>query len=687
MTSSAPQDRPDNKQASLDQGQSATGADAANKNLQAELHETLSLMGRAKTSNAGDQTQPAKPQEFNHDGFVGALVHNAAYTGIQETTKAVTQIADQITGGNAADKVNLVSKPLAAEYKSAEWYGEQFGGAVGKLAPFLAAFAVTRGASAKMGLNATLEGAAERAAMFSRNDLILTGQSAVAGFASESIFTANQGPKRGFADFATERMKNGLIGGVDMAALTAGTIGLKNLSTTAAKDSPLLGAILRNPAAGATIAGYPIGMVSADMHAGLFEKRFATAQEREQSAYGMAVVGFGLGAIHGKVTEGSIDRVKNPTITDVLKGNAERGYQHFDNFMASINPLLMENRLAYAPAGARPPLRNMAMQATMSDLKSNVMFRDGDAAPSTSKGGGELPTLKSALHDLNLGEVADFVARDKVLKNQKVVRSLGGEGNDSPAVLELAPSKAFPDGGALKVTIPEGGWESDWGHRPFDAKLLTQVHEVELNGTGFSGTANVYVQELVDVMQRYDPALVAKFDALMEKAGMDVIDPGSGINGQMGVSRKTGRLVLIDYPSAGKPGGPDTLREIREGARGQEEEWAAEDQRIKEGKSEQEDHGHEMEAVDVEREARRQAGMETGKFTPNELDVLGQLNMGESPKDVLMYYALIEGKTLPNGMPDMKGAKNPFDALVRRAQEAGVLEKKGKKAKMADEDY
>jgi len=713
VTSSSPQDRPENN-TTLDQGQIAANSGAANDRLQTELHSVRGLSAPIKAGAPADKHTQTQPEELNHSGFLGALVQNAAYTGIQETAKSITQIADQVTGGNAADGINLVAKPAATEYKSAEWYGEQFGGAIGKLAPFLAAFAVTRGASAKLGLNVALESAAEQTAFLNRNNMILIGQTGVAGFASEAVFTSNQGPKKGFADFATERLKNGLIGGVDMAALTAGTIGLKTLSTTVAKDSPFIGAVLRNPAAAATISGYPIGMLSADMHSGLFEGRFATMQEREQGGFGMSVVGFGLGAIHGKMTEHAVDRAKYPTITDVLKTNAERGLQHVDNFMASVNPLLIENRMQLAPAGGRVPLRNLAMQSTLVELnRPNIMMRDGDAAATSSAGDGGKPKrggggsdkgregktegnertveqthpkLTTALEELNFPEIRDFVAKDKTLKNQRVVRSLGGEGNDSPVVLELAPSKEFPHGGVLKATIPEGGWQNEWGKRPFDAQLLSKVSEVELNGSGFSGTANVYVQEIVDVAKRYDPSLVSEFDGLLQESGLELGDPGSGVNGQMGVSRRTGQLRLIDYPSVGKAGEFDNLKPFLEGAEGLEREWDAENENIKAGKNKPEDHGDDLTAVDVDREVKRQQGLETGQFTANERDVLNQISMGDSPKDIQMYYALIEGKTLPGGMPDMKQAKLMYDKLVKRAQAAGVLEKSGKKARIADDD-
>jgi hypothetical protein len=516
---------------------------------------------------------------------------------------------------------------------------------------------------------------------------------------------------------ASERAKNGAIGALDMASITAGSLSLKALGTAAAHDMPLASALLRNSGVAAAISGYPTGMLSAEAHARLFEGRAATATEREQSALGMFTVGFGLGALHGKATEATESRSASnlPGIKDVLKAKAENTVQHIDNFAASLGSFdgLMGggNRLAYAQAGGqfgRMPLRSVAMESTLRDLNSNVMFRDGDKAAggsdnnagtegkSKSRRGsdrsndrtgekedttdsGKGTPLKKALEDLHLSDVADFVARDKVLKNQTVVRSLG-EGNDSPAVLELAPSKAFPEGGALKVTIAEGGWQKEWGSRPFDAKMLSKVHDIELSGSSFNGSAAVYVQELVDTQPRYAQDLVDNFFNRVQQSGLEFGDGGPEIMKQVGISRKSGELVLIDLPSIDKAGSHETLRTIIEGHEGVEEGYEKENKAIRDGKNEPEKPDFEQ-IIDVDREAHRQEALREGHFTPHEQELLSQLKEGISQREVLEFAALLEGKLTAKGMPDTKAVKNQFDAMVRRAQKAGVLDKPGKQSK------
>jgi hypothetical protein len=261
-----------------------------------------------------------------------------------------------------------------------------------------------------------------------------------------------------------------------------------------------------------------------------------------------------------------------------------------------------------------------------------------------------------------------------------VVKTLG-LGNDSPIVLELAPSKAFPDGGALKVTIAEGGWQNNWGERAFDAQLLSKVHEVELNGSHYAGSANVYVQELVDTASRYEPQVVDRFFGKVGEAGLEFGDQGPDIMKQVGISRKSGELVLIDYPSIDKAGTHETLRQITEGAARIEEGYEAENAAIKAGKNDVEQHDLEH-IIDADAEALKNSALKDGAFTAREQELLQQLQQGIPPKEVLEFAAILDGQFTGKGMPDVKAAKPAFDALVRRAQRAGVLEKAGKQAKM-----
>jgi hypothetical protein len=401
-------------------------------------------------------------------------------------------------------------------------------------------------------------------------------------------------------------------------------------------------------------------------------------------------------------------------------------YERLDNFMASINPLLYTSELqpSYAYASRGNSLGGRAMQATLTELgrPNNLENRSLSVKSSAIEGGAKAdanigkqkgdssfsdeaydratrparkeasdkaatklsekvigkPALEKAstvLEQMGLREVAEFVRGDRVLRNQTIVKSLG-HGNDSPAVLELAKSAQFPRGGALKVTIAEGGWEPIWGKRPGDAKIYGKVHEVELAGSGFSGTANLYVQELAVVGKRYSPDLVDALYKKLDSKGLEITEVGSGIEGQVGLSKETGELVVIDYPSVTKRGqGNETLEAIRGGKQRVEEAYDAENDAIRRGKSEAEETAALDQEVDLNLEIKRQDALRGDKFTAKEKDILQQFTQGFSAKEIQMMTALVEGKFDAKGNPDLNAVKPMVDAVLKKARAQGLIEK------------
>lgn len=737
----------------------------------------------SRPSPETNKSAETRGAEKNDDGFVGSLLHTAAYDGVQAPIKGVAQIVDQATGNRTdlAKSVTFMEAPRAAEFHSAAWYGQQFG-SVGKLVPFVAAYAVTHKAFLKAGLAS--EGQALTKGFLSGKNASTIAEVGVAGFATEAVFTPleTKGNKPlSNSEFIDGRLKNGAVGGLTFASLTAGTLALRHTGL-ALENAPKMTKLLTNNAFGAAVAGIPAGVIGAESHARIVEGRSATNSERVESAYSMFLVGGTLGGLShfkrgetrsdGKSpadakVEGRVEAGKTlpessavGRITEAFHQKLNNGYQKFDNFMASINPLLKGPELqpAYANAMGRNvnSLGNRAMQSTLHELGKPSVLENrsatvsgtsiegmvdtsvgtsiGTKAPSiTGRGKGVPEAFSEAVYDkstpktieiqadvqiktekikgdkpdkgdrtrdavesykkvatvletMGLGDVAEFVKSDRTLRSQRVVRELG-HGNDSPAVLELAPSKEFPNGGALKVTIPEGGWEMDWGKRPGDARILGPVREVELAGSNFSGTANVYVQELVDVRSRYSADIVEGLYNRLDSKGLDITDVGSGIEGQIGVSRSTGDLVVIDYPSVTKKGGGnETLEAIRGGKEGEQMRIDEENEAIRRGKQVEEEPLDNTTEVDIDVEVKRQQALEGNKFTPKEKEILDQLTQGFSMQEVQMMTALVEGKFDAKGNPDLKAVKPMVDSVVRRAREMGVLKKPGRSTKIEDSD-
>ncbi|CAN5176950.1 hypothetical protein BH11CYA1_BH11CYA1_15650 [soil metagenome] len=715
-----------------------------------------------------ERNQETKPEPETH-GMVGSFLQTAAYEGLQAPIKGVAQIVDQASGSSLAKSLTFMEAPVKAEFNSAAWYGQQFGSAA-KLVPFIAAYAVTHKAFGAAGLTAEVKAGAEGASRFFGKNTLLVAETAVAGFGTEALFTPLQS-KTGLnglnnstdspmsnSEFLSGRLKNGAVGAITFASLTTGTLGLRQLGM--AVEKPLLSKLLTNNAFGAAVAGIPTGVISAETHARIIEGRSATNQERVEAAYSMFLVGGALGGLMpaGKAetnraganksegTRGSIDALaETPSnrpafeaIRETIKEKIGTSYQRFDQFMASINPLLHSSQLepsfAYARGGHSNSLGNRAMQATLSELRPSQLENRSLSVNHNAIEGGAKPlgrgskqressfsddayeratgsvrkaaadkaaeklseTVKAkpgyekastVLDKMGLGEVAEFVRGDRILKNQTIVKSLG-HGNDSPAVLELAKSAQFPHGGALKVTIAEGGWEAIWGKRPGDAKIYGKVHEVELSGSDFSGTANLYVQELAQVQSRYAPDLVDGLSHKLASKNLEITDVGSGIEGQVGISKETGELVVIDYPSVSqRGGGNETLEAIRGGKQRVEEAYDAENDAIKRGKSEVEDNAHAHEEVNLDLEIKRQDAMRSDKFSPKEKDILEQFTQGFSAKEIQMMTALVEGKFDSKGNPDLAAVKPIVDAVLKKARAQGLIEKtKRNSAKIDDDD-
>ncbi|HMP53655.1 MAG TPA: hypothetical protein PKD05_19050, partial [Candidatus Melainabacteria bacterium] len=150
-------------------------------------------------------------------------------------------------------------------------------------------------------------------------------------------------------------------------------------------------------------------------------------------------------------------------------------------------------------------------------------------------------------------------------------------------------------------------------------------------------------------------------------------EPGNNPNKQFGISQRTGKLVLIDYPSTGKPGHMQTLNEIIQGPEYFEREYEAENTRMREGKSEAE---AEAEAAELSqtttRDFERQRFVEEKGLTPAEKEMVDQLSMGITKSELAEYTALMRGQLNADGLPDVKGIMPEINALVKKAKAAGI---------------
>ena len=217
-------------------------------------------------------------------------VYSAVYSGFQAPVKALGQVADNLiekAGAHTdiAKAVSVLPEPTHEAAGSARANAQLCGSAVGLTVPFFA----TKGALNRTGLSfaakaeTTMVGAG-RFIMPTRTALI--ADSAVTGFTSEFLLR----PTDNAPEFWKARGKNGLVGAATYATLTATSMAARSLASPVLENTTGVKRLAAEFVTGAA-SGAPAGVVNADAHSLLNEGRFATNQERHDSATIMAVFG------------------------------------------------------------------------------------------------------------------------------------------------------------------------------------------------------------------------------------------------------------------------------------------------------------------------------------------------------------------------------------------------------------
>ena len=663
-------------------------------------------------SNKGSQSETAA-------SILGDALHTAAYSALQSPLTAVAQTADSALGTDLTESTKFLRSPdEITDTYSTKWHTHQVAAAVGMILPFMLA---RKGAR-----NILKTEAAVGSGVFWKTAAVK--EAALSGFIYEAALHPSTGTHDNLLDLGVDRFKQGLSGAATFGTLSYAGIGIRSgAKNLIGESAPNLTKFFENPITATTLAGAPAGLVSAQSNSILFEGKFADLNTSVESAYAMSFVGASLAAAHQAPTS------KNALVPPTHEGpgskplaqrlaslkstagekierskffiqekaaEASRGLDILVSDLAGPQPAFA---MAGSPAGIRAfefdapvrakgtkaikPATTMHMEALdfdgrssssgrLSDLEGSLKLperpelkesRERPPEASAARGESAIDVLRShSLHD-----IADFVASNKTLRDLRVDPDRVFHGNDALIVMEVQPSKALPDGAALKAIVPEGGWENNWGKRPGDAKILGKVHEVEMGSS--SGTAYVYLQELVEVRDRYEPHLLDGYFRGLEGKNLVFEEPGNNPNKQFGISQRTGKLVLIDYPSTGKPGHMQTLNEIIQGPEYFEREYEAENTRMREGKSEAE---AEAEAAELSqtttRDFERQRFVEEKGLTPAEKEMVDQLSMGITKSELAEYTALMRGQLNADGLPDVKGIMPEINALVKKAKAAGI---------------
>ncbi len=499
-----------------------------------------------------------------------------AYSALQTPVNGVVDTIDHIAGSHILPKVQVIDAPAPEKPFSVGWHAEQLGSALGLLVPYLA----THKALEATGLNVF---SAEKA-----STQMLLARSATSGFVLESLLRPGDANAQG-SNYWLGRVGNGVVGAATFSAFTGASIGLKSIAS--GYEGSVAANLLKNNIVAGSLVGLPIGAASAELYSRLETGHGASLRQLGEGAYGMALVGGALGGL------GQLGETQKPGSTlgqtfGDLKARASNFAENLNAKIADFNPLMPQFAMAGMPDGMRSTtMYSKALEP--SDLVRDTTSGGNKTGHSKSSDGtrSESHSIEKLLSKSTDSDLADAYA---ILSRQHP-EDFGGlksarpeaiaNGQDSVAI-ELTEGKY--KNSVLKImglpeSDPEGkpylDWNKEWGYRPYDARIKSDVQEITLPS---GRTVFAFVQEKVDALGTggKDTDLVQdatfanlsnepKFDALMaelESRGERFVDPGSR---QLGYT-KDGRLVLIDYPAvrsadAPRPSdSPEDLNEFRD---------------------------------------------------------------------------------------------------------------------------
>ncbi len=306
--------------------------------------------------------------------LAGETLHSAAYSGVQAPITSIGQIADNLISKgnlktNIAEALTVLPAPEHEDFGTARWHAQQIGGAGGMILPFM----LTKSTLSATGLSfaaRTEAGVLASSRLMSTANAGLIADGAISGFAYDFLLRPVE--QKDMNKFWVARTEHGLTGAATFGTLTAGSVGLRQLTRPLAStiaNSPKAAQVMYDIGMGA-LPGIPAGIVNADVNARLTEGRWATAEERKQGAYTMFMAGGALSALH--TIPGS----------EVPIGDVARAYAARKAGVNNLNEMLASRSSAEA---AKPTVAGPESKLTGrgDKLGAAAMLKEGRAMAST----------------------------------------------------------------------------------------------------------------------------------------------------------------------------------------------------------------------------------------------------------------------------------------------------------------
>ncbi|MBX9567533.1 MAG: hypothetical protein K2X77_01505 [Candidatus Obscuribacterales bacterium] len=221
------------------------------------------------------------PQKEGINELAGEFARSLAYGAIQGPVDGIAQLVDKSTGSNLLPSLHVIDHPEEKKFGTAQWHAQQIGGAIGMAVPLLAMHRIVTKFSGNMAEQCATSEASKLASNCFSSEL---RNSAITGALYGGILT----PADAREDFASARLKSAATGGITFGAFSAGSFGVKALT------SRIVPAVAETGAAkilSAMAAGIPAGALSAQTDSILHGRGNATHEEVLRSAYSFALVG------------------------------------------------------------------------------------------------------------------------------------------------------------------------------------------------------------------------------------------------------------------------------------------------------------------------------------------------------------------------------------------------------------
>jgi hypothetical protein len=384
--------------------------------------------------------------------LAGEVIYSGIYSGAQSPAIGLAQLADRgLKTTSLAKTVDYLPAPQA-DFGTARWHAQQFGGALGMIVPF----AITRGGMKMGGLSLvarTEATAANTGRLFTTLKAASVVDAAATGYAYDFLMTP---VAEGEKDFWGKRREHGATGALTFATLEAGSTVLRHATRTLAPELKGMKKIGHDVITGA-LPGIPAGIVNADASSYLSSGKFATMEERIKGAYTMSIVGGGLSGmrlLHGQESaakENAYLGSGKPNLEQALTQRSVRAQQEVSR--------LQERAPEGKTDGAAP--RRFGSQ-------SRNLVNEGSLAVGRAMAGGDI-VAPNGVRDQKLldgirgnSKVEPNGVRDKSLLDK--IRDKGGKGDR----VEPGPGPLGPKGDVLppKRVDPNGDVLNPKGDNP-----------------------------------------------------------------------------------------------------------------------------------------------------------------------------------------------------------------------------